>query len=65
MAVIMNLEVLAGTLPRPCMTPEWPCHLHAQEAKEPGDKDFPYERTVAGLRCWQKTQATPEDLILP
>lgn len=40
------------------MTPEWPCHLHAQQAKEPGDKDFPYERTVTGLRCWQKTQAT-------
>lgn len=43
------------------MTPEWPCHLHAQWAKEPGDKDFPYERTIVGLRCWQKTRATLKD----
>lgn len=27
----------AATHPRPCMTPEWPCHPHAQQAKEPGD----------------------------
>lgn len=56
----MNLEVLAHP-PRPCMTPEWPCHPHAQWAKEPGDKDFPSERTIAGLRRWQKTRATLED----
>lgn len=60
MAVIMNLEVLAHP-PRPCMTPEWPCHPHAQWAKEPGDKDFPSERTIAGLRRWQKMWATLED----